>query len=432
VMVLPDPAGRDAGIHAVQACIPHCRLLPTGADRIAIRSATATGLRSVHARERYRDGDLFAYDLELIGEDGTLQEIWEGLRLKKVEAIPPAMPWAVPLLSPYLERRLQELIPDAKLTVALRHEDNQPRRARSEAAIQQALGKPVAIHQRPDGKPETLTEQSVSAAHAGQVTLAVCAPGPVGCDLEPVVSRPEATWRDLLGAQKMQLAELIAREQAEDIDCAATRVWGVLEGLKKAGFTADAPLVFASRQSDGWVMLESGSLAAASYLTRVRGLAARLAVVVVAAPAGRAPSHVDGYHYSHVVGFEETNVVGNVYYTNYLLWQGRCREAFLREKAPEILQLMKMGHHLATTRCSCEYFTELKAFDEIDVHMRLKCLQREYIELGFEYWRTTGGQKQLVARGQQQIACILPNGTRAVPDILRTALEPYATKPLLD
>ena len=27
----------------------------------------------------------------------------------------------------------------------------------------------------------------------------------------------------------------------------------------------------------------------------------------------------------HVVTFEETNLVGNVYYTNYFSWQGRCR-----------------------------------------------------------------------------------------------------------
>ena len=31
------------------------------------------------------------------------------------------------------------------------------------------------------------------------------------------------------------------------------------------------------------------------------------------------------YEYRHVVGFEETNLVGNVYYVNYVRWQGRCR-----------------------------------------------------------------------------------------------------------
>ena len=35
------------------------------------------------------------------------------------------------------------------------------------------------------------------------------------------------------------------------------------------------------------------------------------------------------FEYLHTVGFEETNLVGNVYYVNYLRWQGRCRELFL-------------------------------------------------------------------------------------------------------
>ena len=138
---------------------------------------------------------------------------------------------------------------------------------------------------------------------------------------------------------------------------------------------------------------------------------------------------MSAFEYRHVIGFEETNLVGNVYYTNYLLWQGRCRETFLYEKAPEILEQIKDGLHLVTTHCSCEYFTELKAFDEIEIHMTLKGVQQERIDLDFEYWRGTDGQKQLVARGGQQIACILPDGSRAIPDILRSALEPYATTP---
>ena len=38
----------------------------------------------------------------------------------------------------------------------------------------------------------------------------------------------------------------------------------------------------------------------------------------------------------HQVAFEETNLVGNVYYTNFLRWQGRTREMFLAQKAPSI------------------------------------------------------------------------------------------------
>ena len=43
------------------------------------------------------------------------------------------------------------------------------------------------------------------------------------------------------------------------------------------------------------------------------------------------------YEIRHTVGFEETNLVGNVYYVNYLRWQGRCREMFLKENAAGVL-----------------------------------------------------------------------------------------------
>src|SRR5271166_906383 len=106
------------------------------------------------------------------------------------------------------------------------------------------------------------------------------------------------------------------------------------------------------------------------------------------------------YEYRHVVGFEDTNLVGNVYYVNHLRWQGRCRELFLRDHAPEVLAQLTEGLSLATTRCSCEYLAELAAFDEVVVRMRLGALAQNRITLAFEYWRNTNGREELVARGE--------------------------------
>ena len=49
------------------------------------------------------------------------------------------------------------------------------------------------------------------------------------------------------------------------------------------------------------------------------------------------------FEYHHIVTFEETSVVGSVYYANHIRWQGRCRELFLRQYVPEILGLMEQG-----------------------------------------------------------------------------------------
>jgi len=137
------------------------------------------------------------------------------------------------------------------------------------------------------------------------------------------------------------------------------------------------------------------------------------------------------YEYRHRVGFEETNLVGNVYYVNHLRWQGRCRELFLHEHAPEVLDELRQGLALATVRCSCEYFAELEAFDEVVLRMRLGEIAQNRITLLFEYFRLSSGGEELVARGEQQVACMRREGTRtvptAIPAALRAALEPYAS-----
>ena len=133
------------------------------------------------------------------------------------------------------------------------------------------------------------------------------------------------------------------------------------------------------------------------------------------------------YEYRHVVGFEETNLIGNVYYANHVRWQGRCREMFLRDRAPEVIEALKYGLVLVTTRVSCEFMAELFAFDEITLRMRLGELAQNRITMNFEYWRG----EELVARGEQQVACMQREGEQVVavpvPTQLREALREYAS-----
>ncbi|MGA7217183.1 MAG: acyl-CoA thioesterase [Candidatus Sulfotelmatobacter sp.] len=137
------------------------------------------------------------------------------------------------------------------------------------------------------------------------------------------------------------------------------------------------------------------------------------------------------YDYRHIVSFEETNLVGNVYYVNYLRWQGRCREAFLRDHTPELLADLSKDLCLVTAHCSCDYFAELWAFDEVLVRMFIEELTQHYLSMKFEYCRV-GNQKNLdlVARGRQRVACMRRTATGTlpapIPDSLRSALARYA------
>jgi enediyne core biosynthesis thioesterase len=140
----------------------------------------------------------------------------------------------------------------------------------------------------------------------------------------------------------------------------------------------------------------------------------------------------DHWTYRHVVGFEETNLVGNVYYVNYLRWQGRCREMFLRDRAPEVLDDLRADLKMFTLRVDCEFFTELAAFDELVIHLSLAEITQTQLELRFDYLREPDGVP--VARGRQRIACLRTVDGQTVPcrvpAALVEALTPYRDLPI--
>ena len=233
------------------------------------------------------------------------------------------------LLGSYLERGLGDVL-GARVAVAVEPDGagDVPRRDQTALAVGRALGARHEVRYRPDGRPEVDGGRRVSASHGAGLTFAVAATGTVSCDVEPVTERSQADWAGLLGGHA-GLAALLAAERDESSLTAATRVWGAVECLRKVGLR--------------------GGLAADPDARRPRRLGPGGSWPRVRAdrdvrhdPGGRpGPGGVRGadrreelsmdkyYEYPHMVGFEETNLVGNVYYVNYLRWQGRCREMFL-------------------------------------------------------------------------------------------------------
>jgi enediyne core biosynthesis thioesterase len=136
------------------------------------------------------------------------------------------------------------------------------------------------------------------------------------------------------------------------------------------------------------------------------------------------------YEHRHVVDFEETNHVGNVYYINYVRWQGRCREMFLLEHAPSVLDWLCDDFELVTVEARCEYLAGIGAFDELSIRMRVAELTSAEIDLAFDYVRIYGDVEELVARGRQRVTCVRVVDAATtpipVPEELRMALESYA------
>lgn len=123
------------------------------------------------------------------------------------------------------------------------------------------------------------------------------------------------------------------------------------------------------------------------------------------------------FEYRYVVGFKDTNVVGNVYFTRHLEWQGMCREMFVREHVPEILGELEKGLCLVTMDVGCDYRGEINAFDEISVRLRLGKLRRNRMWMEFEYVRLEkDGSEQLVAVGKQTVACMRRTDEGMLPE----------------
>ncbi|HEY2157413.1 MAG TPA: acyl-CoA thioesterase, partial [Isosphaeraceae bacterium] len=382
----------------------------------------------------FADG-VFTYDLTVSDDGGVPRERWEGLRLRKVGEIRREGRWPPDLITPYLERRVGELIPDAALSVSVGSYENGKHRQRSDWAISAAMGVEFSPTRRPDGRPDTCAGRHVSTSHAGPTTLAVAGIWPVGCDIEPVAVRPVGGWEGLLRPPMLSLARRLAHESGCGLDEAGTRIWAAMESLTKLGHPAPTTMEHDLSANDAWEVFRAGeSTVAVGSLTIDGDPRPTAFAIAVRRPdrrqAARACPSRRAYDYRHVVGFEESNLVGNVYYVNHLRWQGRCREMFLRDHIPTILEDLERDLALVTTSVSCKYLAEIRPFDEIIVRMTLSSLGVDSLDFHFEYLRVIGDDEKPVASGEQSVACMRrdPSGLKPypIPEVLRAVLERYA------
>lgn len=255
-LLLGDPGMRDALMHGNQVCVPDATLLPSGVERVhpgGARLAEAKELRYC-ATERLRDGDTYVYDIAVRTASGEVVERWDGLRLRAVRKKDGRGPWVIPLLGPYLERTLPELVGDVPVAVAVEpHEHDRDRddaRARAESRVGGG-----ALSDGPG------------------LTLCVAAEGTVACDVEPVAEQ------DLPGACAA-LAERLAAQTGEAAGGAATRVRAAMNCLREAGLPEDAPLDVAAVRGP-WAVLTHGDLRIATLVTALRNVPDTVAFAVL-------------------------------------------------------------------------------------------------------------------------------------------------------
>lgn len=104
---------------------------------------------------------------------------------------------------------------------------------------------------------------------------------------------------------------------------------------------------------------------------------------------------------------EEANLVGNVYYGNYFIWQGRVRDMFLHSCVPEMLRTSKSSHELVCLGTRMDYLREAMPFDRIYAVMSVDSVYRCGATLNFEFFRTyPDGKKEKLSVGRQEVAWV--------------------------
>jgi enediyne biosynthesis thioesterase len=144
------------------------------------------------------------------------------------------------------------------------------------------------------------------------------------------------------------------------------------------------------------------------------------------------------FEYRHTVAFAETDLGGNADYVNYLQWQARCRQLFLRQTAfgTVVDDDLDAGHadlRLFTLQVECELFEAVSALDRLAIRMRVAEIGHTQFDLTFDYVKGPGEGGVPVARGRQRVVCLRgPVGAPVpalIPDALAQALAPYAAGP---
>jgi enediyne biosynthesis thioesterase len=135
------------------------------------------------------------------------------------------------------------------------------------------------------------------------------------------------------------------------------------------------------------------------------------------------------YEHRLTVTYKHTNALGNVYYDNYISWQGEVREMFLLEHAPAVLQRIGKDFIMVTKSVHCEYDEELQGFDRVLIRMRLARRAENTIRLLFDYFRVDDtGCEHRVARGAQELASLdLSGKPKLLPSELIEALQRFET-----
>ena len=130
------------------------------------------------------------------------------------------------------------------------------------------------------------------------------------------------------------------------------------------------------------------------------------------------------YRMEHLVTFGDTNVVGNVYFANYFLWQGECRERLLAEQYPQFVKDLQAGNGMITEFANMKYYVEATIFEVVVIAMSITEVSRTRFVFHFDFIRKSDEIK--LCEGDQAVVWVnAAQRPSFMPDALYEAITKY-------
>ncbi len=100
---------------------------------------------------------------------------------------------------------------------------------------------------------------------------------------------------------------------------------------------------------------------------------------------------------------EDSNLVGNIYYSHYYSWQARVRDQFLYLQMPSLFQFdVKLGEFICVD-AKVNHLQEAMPFESIEISMYLDRLSQDSLGLYFEYYSVGHAHRRKLAYGNQTV-----------------------------
>ncbi|HWR98689.1 MAG TPA: SDR family NAD(P)-dependent oxidoreductase [Candidatus Methanoperedens sp.] len=129
---------------------------------------------------------------------------------------------------------------------------------------------------------------------------------------------------------------------------------------------------------------------------------------------------------------EDSNLIGNVYFATYALWQGRVRDQYFYSLAPRFYRGNGEEGELRSRWVKIDHIREAMPFDHVRVSMHLQALHEHGAELKFEYNRVNPGEQGVkLASSTHEVFWIVPGpdgrlASAVLPEEFRRALLEHA------